>query len=108
VVHETIDHGGTNNVVGEHLSPTPEGFVACHDQARTLVSAGNKLEEQVGCLGFERNIANFINDKDGATSAVSTLIWIAFLLQPSFLRPPVPTCRSSKLWLEPSSVSAHS
>src|SRR5215475_2951240 len=38
VVDETVDHGGGDDVVAEHLAPPAERLVAGHDEAGSLVA----------------------------------------------------------------------
>ena len=61
VVDEPVDHRGGDDVVAEHLAPPAERLVAGHDQARSLVPGRDQLEEQVGGLGLERDVADFVN-----------------------------------------------
>jgi hypothetical protein len=60
---EPVDHGGRDDVVAEHLAPPPERLVAGHDQAGPLIPGRDQLEEQVGGLGLERDVAHFIDDQ---------------------------------------------
>ena len=64
MVHEAVDHGGGDDVVAEYLAPAAEGFVAGDDQAGPFIAGRHQLEEQVGGLGFERDVADFINDQE--------------------------------------------
>jgi hypothetical protein len=61
VVDEPVDHGCCDDFVAEDFTPAAEGFVAGDDQARPLISAGDELEEQVGCFGFERYLADLVD-----------------------------------------------
>ncbi len=62
VVDESVDHGGGNDVVAEHLAPSAEGLVAGDDETGSFVAAGDELEEQVGRFGLEGDVADFIDD----------------------------------------------
>jgi hypothetical protein len=68
VVHETVDHRRGDDLVTEHLSPPAERLVAGHDQARPLIPGRYQLEEQVGGLGLERDVADLVDDQDGVTA----------------------------------------
>ena len=61
VVDEPVDHGGGDHVVAEGLAPPAERLVAGHDEAGPLVPGGDELEEQVGGLGLEGDVADFID-----------------------------------------------
>jgi transposase len=63
VVDESVDHGGGHDVVAEDLAPAAELFVAGDDQRGPLVAAGHQLEEQVGGFGFERDVADLVDDE---------------------------------------------
>ena len=62
VVDEAVDHGGGHDVVAEHFAPAAEGLVGGDDEAGSLVAGGHQLEEQVGGFGFERDVADLIDD----------------------------------------------
>jgi hypothetical protein len=62
-VDEPVDHRGGYHVVAEDLSPPSERLVGCDDQRRPLVAGGHQLEEQVGGLGFEGDVADFVDDQ---------------------------------------------
>ena len=79
VVDEPVDHGGGGDLVAEDFAPAAERLVGGDDQAGTLVSAGDELEEQVRCFGFEADVADDLVDDEQ---------WVAaepgqFGLQPS-------------------------
>src|SRR6266436_6287198 len=78
VVDEPIDHGGGDGVVAEDLAPASERLVAGHDEAGPLVAAGDQMEEQVGGLGLERDVADLVDlsgvdHARGPSSQVETL-----------------------------------
>jgi hypothetical protein len=64
VVDEPVDHGGGDHVVAEGLAPPAERLVAGDDQAGAFVAGGDELEEQVGGLGLERDVADFVDDQE--------------------------------------------
>ena len=47
-----VDHRGGDYFVAEDLAPAAERLVGGDDQRGALVSGGDELEEQVGCLGY--------------------------------------------------------
>src|ERR1700722_10011636 len=63
VVDEAVDHGGGDGVVAEDLAPPAERLVGGDDEAGPLVAAGDELEEQVGGLGLERDVADLVDDQ---------------------------------------------
>jgi hypothetical protein len=63
VVNKAVDHGGGYDVVAEHFTPPAERFVGGDDQRSPFVAGGHQLEEQVGGLGLEWDIAHFVDDK---------------------------------------------
>jgi hypothetical protein len=62
-VDEPVDHGCGNDVVTEDIAPADEGFVAGDDQARAFVAGRDELEEQVRGFGFERDVADLVDDQ---------------------------------------------
>ncbi len=62
MVHDPVDHGG-DGVVAEDFTPIADRQVASQDQEGVFVWAGDELEEQVRCLGFKREIADFVHDQ---------------------------------------------
>ena len=73
VVDQAVDHGGGNGVVAEDLTPAAERLVAGDDDAGGLVAGGDELEEQVGGLGLERDVAHFVDDDEGVASQAGDL-----------------------------------
>ena len=74
VVHEPVDHGGGDHVVTEHLAPATEGLVAGDDQRGSLVAGGDELEEQVGGLGFEGDVADLVDDQQRVAGQPDALV----------------------------------
>lgn len=74
VVDQAVDHGGCDDVVSEDFSPAAEGLVAGDDQAGSFVAAGDELEEQVRCFGFEGDVADFVDDQQGVAAEASELV----------------------------------
>src|SRR5258708_6443022 len=73
-MHETVNHGGGHGVVTEDLAPAAEGFVGADDQAGPLVSGRHQLEEQVGGLALERDVAHFVDDDERESSETTQLV----------------------------------
>jgi hypothetical protein len=60
-VDEAVDHGGGDGVVAENLSPAAEWLVACDAEAGSFVAAAYELEEQVGGLYLEGDVADLVD-----------------------------------------------
>ena len=63
VVDEPVDHRGGDDLIAEDLAPPAERLVAGDDERGAFVSGGDELEEQVGGLGFEGDVADFVDDQ---------------------------------------------
>ncbi len=74
MVDEPVDHGGGDDVVAEDLAPPAEGFVGGDDQAGAFVAAGDELEEQVGGLGFEGDVADLVDDQQWVAAQPDQLV----------------------------------
>ena len=74
VVDEAVDHRGGDDVVTEYFAPTAEGFVGRDDQARAFVAGGDELEEQVRRFGFERDVADFVDDEQRVAAEFGELV----------------------------------
>jgi hypothetical protein len=64
MVDQAVDHRGGGDLVAEHLAPPAEGLVAGHDQRGALIPGRDQLEEQVGGLGLEGDVADLVDDQD--------------------------------------------
>ena len=64
MVDDAVDHGGGDGVVTEDFAPSAEWQVAGQDQGGVFVSAGDELEEQVRCFGFEWEVPDFVHDQE--------------------------------------------
>ena len=74
MVDEPVDHGGGDDVVAEDLAPAAEGLVGGDDQAGAFVAAGDELEEQVGGLGFEGDVADLVDDQQRVAAEPDELV----------------------------------
>ena len=63
MVDEPVDHGGGDGVVAEDLTPAGEVLVAGDDEAGAFVAGLDELEEQVGGLWFEGDVADLVDDQ---------------------------------------------
>src|SRR5579862_6065497 len=68
VVDEPVDHRGGDDLVAEDLAPPAERLVAGNDEAGSFVAGGDELEEQVGGLSLERDVADFVDDQQGVAA----------------------------------------
>jgi hypothetical protein len=64
VVDEAVDHGGGHDGVAEGLAPTIEGLVASDDDRGAFVAGRDELEEQVGSVGSEGDVSDFVDDDE--------------------------------------------
>ena len=74
VVDEPVDHGGGDGGVAEDFSPASKGFVGCDDEAGSLVAGADELEEQVGGLGFEGDVADFVDDDERVSAEAAQFV----------------------------------
>ena len=61
VVDQAVDHRGRDDVVGEGLTPAPEGQVRSDHDRALLVAGRDELEEQVRGVLVERDVANLVD-----------------------------------------------
>jgi hypothetical protein len=63
VVQQAIEDRRGDHLIAKHLAPFHDGAVGGDQDAAALLAAGNQLEEQVPRLGFERQVAQLIDDQ---------------------------------------------
>src|SRR5438034_11679841 len=63
VVDEPVDQRGGDHRVAEDLAPLFEAAVGGDDDRAAFVAAGDEREEQVGCLPFEWQVADLVDDQ---------------------------------------------
>jgi hypothetical protein len=63
VVDDAVDRRGGDDLVAEDVSPAGEGQVRCEDQRDVFVARGDELEEEVGGVLFEGDVADFVDDE---------------------------------------------
>ena len=68
VMQEAVQDRGGHDIISEDLAPLLEGLVRCNDDGALLVALGDELEEELGCLASEREIAEFIDDEEVGTA----------------------------------------
>ena len=61
MVEQTVEDGAGDYRVAEHLAPGTETLVAGDNDRTALVAARDQLEEQVGALAVDRQIANLVD-----------------------------------------------
>ena len=64
VVEKAIEDGGSHHGVAEHGAPFPDGSVGRHEHGAALIASADKLKEQVGGIGLERQVAKFVDDEE--------------------------------------------
>jgi hypothetical protein len=64
VVEEAVEEGGSHgSITGEDLRPVFEGDVGGDDDGARFVAFANGLEEEFGAAFVEREIAEFVEEK---------------------------------------------
>ena len=79
VMEEAIEDGGRHDRIAEYGAPFAHGAVTRNHQAAALVAARDELEEQVCCVGLERQIAELVDDQQlGVGEVAEPLFQAAF------------------------------
>ena len=73
VVDETADHRGDDDVIGEDLAPAAEWHARGHQDRALLVAVVHELEEQVGGVGVERDVADLVDDEQLVAAQLAQL-----------------------------------
>ena len=74
MMQETVENGGRHDIIGKDLAPLFERFVRGNDDRALLVALRDKLEEELGCLFGEGEIAQLVNDQEiGAAQLIEEL-----------------------------------
>src|SRR5262249_7974437 len=63
VVEDAVEDCGGDDPVAEHLAPAAEALVAGQDHGAALVAAADELEEQVGALAVDGQVADLVDDE---------------------------------------------
>ena len=63
-MQEPVENGGRHDVVSEDLAPLFEGLIGRDDDRTLFVALGDELEEELGGLLGEREIAKLIDDQE--------------------------------------------
>ena len=62
MMEQAVEDGAGDDGIAEDLAPGPETLIAGDDDRAALVAARDQLEEQVGALAVDRQIANLVAD----------------------------------------------
>ena len=65
MVQQAVEQRGGHDVIPKDSSPVPEAAIGCEDGGALLVAGVDQLEEQVGAAGFDRQVADLIDDEQG-------------------------------------------
>jgi len=69
VVEQAVEHGGGQNAIaGEGLVPRPEAEVGGHDGRGLFIAGGDDLEEQMGLLALQREVADLGDDQQAVAA----------------------------------------
>jgi hypothetical protein len=71
---QAVDHGGGHNGIAEDFSPATEGLVGGDDHRRPFVARRHQLEEQVGGLGLEGDVADLVDDQQRDATEAGELV----------------------------------
>lgn len=63
VVDDAVDHRRGDDLITEYVSPAGEGQVRGQNQRGVFVAAGDQLEEQVGRVLLEGDVADLVDDE---------------------------------------------
>ena len=63
VVQKAVQDAGAHHRVAVHAAPLADSSVAGYQYAPALVASAYQLDEQMGCIGLKRQIAEFSNDQ---------------------------------------------
>lgn len=63
MVQESVEDGGGKDVVAEDCAPFGEVFVAGDDGGSFLLASADQLEEHVGFVAVEPEVADFVDDQ---------------------------------------------
>ena len=74
VVQEPVEQRGGHDRVAEHVPPLGESLVRGEDHGALLVAGVDELEEEVGGLGVDGDVADLVDDEQGGASVVSELV----------------------------------
>lgn len=73
-VQQAIQNGRGQHLVREDVAPLAIGLVAGQDDAVPLVAATDQLEQELGRLAVEREVAHLVQDEQlGATQRVEPM-----------------------------------
>lgn len=62
MVDDAVDHRGRDGLVAEHAAPPAKWQVRGEDQRCVFVAGGHELEEQVGGVLLEGQVADLVDD----------------------------------------------
>src|ERR671922_2177813 len=72
VVEQPVEDRGRHHRIGEHHAPFADAAVRRDEHRAALVAPADELEEQVRCIGLERQISELVHEID-ATAAGSSM-----------------------------------
>lgn len=61
---EAVEDCGSDDAVAEHLAPGAEALIAGQDHRSALSAPADELEEQVGPLPVDWQVANLVDDQE--------------------------------------------
>jgi len=64
MMEKSIENRAGDHGVAEDLAPGAETLVAGNDDRTTLVAARDQLQEQIGALAVDRQVADLVADQE--------------------------------------------
>ena len=63
MVEEPVEERGGDHGVAEDVAPRAEALVAREDDGAPLVAARDQLEEEIGAVAVDRDVADLVDDQ---------------------------------------------
>jgi len=93
MMHQPVDHRRRHDGIAEDLTPGREGLVGGDDHRAALIAGGHQLEEQVGGLGVEGDVADLVDDDErGALQQPQVVLQPILMVGGRQLRDPLGGC----------------
>ncbi len=74
VVEHSVEDGGSDHRIAEDRAPLPDGPVRGDPHGSAFVAVADQMEEQMGGVGFERQIAELVHDQQFRLGEVGELL----------------------------------
>ena len=64
MVQQQVEDGARDHRVAEDVAPRAQALIARHDDRAPFVAARDELEEQIGALAVDRDVADLVDDEE--------------------------------------------